>query len=106
MTDYPYSFTALIEVNLGLKNYETARNLLQTIKEDVNGEDYPYSAATISALEVIYDLRTGRDISKSAKRLSSILEEYGFANLDICDPNLLEEVCNAAGIDSRDKFPV
>ena len=105
MTDYPYSFTALIEVNIGLKNYETARLLLSTVREDVNEENYPYSAASLQAMEVLCNLREGKDISESGSKLTNILTRYKYKNLDICDPELLEEVCAATGISSKEEFP-
>ncbi len=105
MTDYPYSFTALIEVNIALENYDTARSLLTTVREDVNKENYPYSAVSLQAMEVLCDLREGKNIEKSAAKFSTMQEKYQYKNLDICDPELLEEICAITGITAKEEFP-
>ena len=79
-------------------------NLFAAIKEDVGEKNYPFSAATIAGLEILYNMRTGKDISEPKERLKSLLEKHNFENLDICDPNLLEEICTVAGIESKDRF--
>ena len=105
MTDYPYSFTALIEVNIALKHYKTARSLLATVREDVNEENYPYSAVTLKAMEVLCNLREGEDLAESVGTFNTMLTKYHYRNLDICDPGLLEEICTVTGSTEKEEFP-
>ncbi len=105
MTDYPYSFTALIEVNIALEKYTEARSLLAAVREDVHEENYPYSAVSLQALEVLCTLREGKDVSESVDVFTAMLNKYQFRNLDICDPQILEEICTATGITGKTVFP-
>ncbi len=105
MTDYPYSFTALIEVNITLKHYKTARSLLAAVREDVNEKNYPYSAVTLKAMEVLCNLREGNDLSESVSTFNAMLTKYHYKNLDICDPGLLEEICTVTGSTVKKDFP-
>lgn len=105
MTDYPYSFLALIEVSIGLKDYKTARSLLTIVREDINVSHYPYPGTSLLALEFICDLREGKDGSETAKKLRETVAHYRYQNLDICNPELLEEVCKEAKIPSKETFP-
>ncbi|RKX91787.1 MAG: hypothetical protein DRP59_07010 [Spirochaetes bacterium] len=104
LADYPYSYTALIEVSIGLKNYETARSLLSTVREDVSEKHYLYTSATLFALECICNFRENKSTTVPAKELKKIIKEYGYRNLDICNPQMLEEVCKTAGIKETSDF--
>lgn len=105
MTDYPYSFIALIEVSIALKNYETARSLLSAVREDIDEEAYPYPCATLQAMEILCNLNEGKQIAGPVKKLEHILEKHGYKNLDVCDPELLEEICSVSGISAYKEFP-
>ena len=50
LSDYPYSYLQLIEVNIYLGLFKTAEDLLSQIESDISNEYTPYPTATMYAL--------------------------------------------------------
>ncbi|MBN2051171.1 MAG: hypothetical protein JW760_12035 [Spirochaetales bacterium] len=106
-TDYPYSFVALVEVNLYLGQYEETQNLLSSLLEEVSENDYPYSYATAMALYGLLETRRGnrKQAEVHFAVVRRVLEGKQFLNLDICDPEVLKEIGDYSGIDLFRSFP-
>jgi len=96
MTDYPYSYLALSEVNIYLKNYEEAILILKKILNKNVKIKYPYPYVTALSLMgySLYKRGNKKEAKNYFERMFTILGEKNYKNLDICNPYLLNEISN------------
>jgi len=94
MTDYPYSYLALAEVNIFLKNFHKAIQVLRKITKNDLKEKYPYPYVTGLALLGICYHKIGKktESKKYLQNMVNNLKKKGYQNLDICNPGLLQEL--------------
>ena len=94
MTDYPYSYLALGEVNLFIEEYDAASTILKTMLEQAPVGMYPYPNATaFGILGLVYSRRgEKKEARKYFQQMIEILKSKTYRNLDICDPDLLRDI--------------
>jgi LuxR family maltose regulon positive regulatory protein len=94
MTDFPYSYLALGEVNLFIEEYDAAETILKTMLERASVGMYPYPDATaFGILGIIYSRREEKkEARKYFQQMIEILKSKAYRNLDICNPDLLRNI--------------
>ncbi len=107
LSDYPYSYLQLIEVNISLGLYKTAEDLLSKIESDISNEFTPYPAATMYALKgVLLNLQGKEKFSiQQFTLMDKIFSENGYHNLDICNPEILSRVSELSKFKYFSDFP-
>lgn len=105
--DYPYSFVSLVEICLYLGKYEQTQMLLEDLFKEISEKDYPYSYATALALYGLLEKRRGNREQARVHfgRMETVLEAKQFKNLDICDPEVLQEIADSSEVALFKDFP-
>ncbi|MBI9104617.1 MAG: hypothetical protein JEY99_19530 [Spirochaetales bacterium] len=93
-SDYPYTYLALTEVLIFLKDYDTAGSLLTDILTNLSPMDYPHSTSSALGLSALLEIRKGnkKEASAFAARMTALQKERMGQNLEICDPEILKEI--------------
>jgi len=107
LSDYPYSYLQLIEVNIYLGLFKTAEDLLSQIESDVSIEYTPYPTATMYALSGVLLSLQGKekDSFRQFALMDKIFSEKGYDNLDICNPEILSKVSELSKFKYFTDFP-
>ncbi len=107
LSDYPYSYIQLIEVNISLEHFKVAEELLDKVETDITGEYVHYSLATMHALKGLLLHLQGRksEAVKQFDKMDSIFSEKGYRNLDICNPEILDKIAEISRFKYFSDFP-
>lgn len=105
--DYPYSYIAISEINIYIGDYSAAEDYLGIILEDKMEKENPYAYATAVALFGYLKNLKGEAVlsGKYFEKMNTIIQNYGFKNLDICNPELLQKIAKVCGYQVFDLFP-
>jgi len=106
-SDYPYSFIQLIEVNISLENYDIAEKLISTIEQDISEIYMPFSSAAMYALKglLLYLQKNNKKAMQEFEKMNSIILRNGYKNLDICSPELLDQIARVSRFKYFENFP-
>ncbi|MDA3941482.1 MAG: BTAD domain-containing putative transcriptional regulator [Spirochaetia bacterium] len=107
LSDYPYSYLQLIEVNISLGFLKSAEELLVKMESDISNKYTPYAAATMYALKGILLSLQGKekDAVRQFTLMDAIFSEKGYHNLDICNPEILSKVSELSKYKYFTDFP-
>jgi len=107
MADFPFSFFPAAEIQIYLGDYDGAERTLNDLERRLEKGKYPHPQTTIHALRGIIQMRKGNpeEAKKALTAMESLIQERGYQNIDICDPNLLREVSILSGSSLFDRFP-
>ncbi|MDC7126041.1 MAG: BTAD domain-containing putative transcriptional regulator [Spirochaetales bacterium] len=106
-TDFPFSNLAIAEVSIFSEKKETATAYISSVLENVNIDEYPYPYVTLIALLGYIKHKEGakKEAEQLFSEMNKIIQEKGYTNLEICDPDLLKKIAKISKNSVFESFP-